>query len=410
MFAQRPTELSKFFIAGINYKKTDALVRGKYAITKDQYCGLLLSAQQYGVNEFFVLSTCNRTEIYGFAEDALTLCRLLCTQTEGSIDDFCDMAYIKSGTNAIEHLFSVSAGLDSQILGDYEIVNQLKTAVKLSKEHGYINVMTERLVNTALQASKNIKTNTGLSGGTVSVSFATVKYIREIITDINDKKVLVLGTGKIGRNTCKNLIDYLGTKNITLINRTESKAKNLAEKLGVQSAKLEELPQRIATSDIIITATNAAEPVILEPHLKGFGKKLIIDLSVPYNVEAAVQQLPDVTLVNVDELSKMKDDTLTKRMAEVPKAKAIITEHIAEFTEWYKMRKNIPVLKAAKTKLKEIHTSPLFILSSNHQISKINTDEKIQRVINGMASKMRDQNQIGCYYIEAINEFIATGS
>jgi len=341
MFAQRPTELSKFFIAGINYKKTDALVRGKYAITKDQYCGLLLSAQQYGVNEFFVLSTCNRTEIYGFAEDALTLCRLLCTQTEGSIDDFCDMAYIKSGTNAIEHLFSVSAGLDSQILGDYEIVNQLKTAVKLSKEHGYINVMTERLVNTALQASKNIKTNTGLSGGTVSVSFATVKYIREIITDINDKKVLVLGTGKIGRNTCKNLIDYLGTKNITLINRTESKAKNLAEKLGVQSAKLEELPQRIATSDIIITAMNAAEPVILEPHLKGFGKKLIIDLSVPYNVEAAVQQLPDVTLVNVDELSKMKDDTLTKRMAEVPKAKAIITEHIAEKQQKQNLKKFI---------------------------------------------------------------------
>jgi len=410
MFAQRPTDLSKFFIAGINYKKTDAVVRGKYAITKDKYYSLLLSAQQYGVNEFFVLSTCNRTEIYGFAEDALTLCRLLCTQTEGSIDDFCDMAYIKKGADAIEHLFSVSAGLDSQILGDYEIVGQLKTAVKLSKEHGCINVMTERLVNTALQASKNIKTNTDLSGGTVSVSSAAIQYIREIITDISDKKILVLGTGKIGRNTCKNLVDYLGTKNITLINRTESKAKNLAEKLGLQSAKLEELPQHIATSAIIITATNAAEPVILESHLKGFGKKLIIDLSVPYNVEAVAQQLPYVTIVNVDELSKMKDDTLTKRIAEVPKAKAIITEHIAEFTEWYKMRKNVPVLKAVKTKLKEIHTSPLFMLLSNHQTSKVNPDEKIQRVINGMASKMREQNQKGCYYIEAINEFIATRS
>jgi glutamyl-tRNA reductase len=221
---------------------------------------------------------------------------------------------------------------------------------------------------------------------------------------------LLLGTGKMGRNTCKNIVDYLGTKNVTLINRTEEKAKNLANELGLQSAALEQLPQFIAASDIIITATNAAEPVILESHLKGFGKKLIIDLSVPYNVESTAQQLPNVTLVNVDELSKMKDDTLTKRIAEVPKAKAIIAEHLAEFTEWFKMRKNVPVLKAIKSKLKEIHTSPLFIPLSNHQTSKINADEKIQRVINGMASKMKEQNQKGCYYIEAINEFIATGS
>ena len=409
MFSQRPADLSKFFIAGINYRKTDAVARSKYAITKDQYYSLLLLAQQFSVNGFFVLSTCNRTEIYGFAKDALTLCHLLCTQTEGGIDDFCDMAYIKKGTDAIEHLFNVSAGVDSQIIGDYEIVSQLKTAVKLSKEYGCINVMTERLVNTALRASKKIKTNTELSGGTVSVSFAAVRYIRETITDISDKKILVLGTGKIGRNTCKNLVDYLGTKNITLINRSESKSKNLAEKLGVQSARLEELQQHIASADIILTATNSAEPLILESHLRYNDKKLIIDLSVPYNVEPAVQRLPGVTLVNVDTLSKVKDDTLAMRLAEVPKAKNIIAEHITEFMDWYQMRKNVLALKAVKIKLKEIHTSPLFIHLYNHSTSLVTTEEKIQRVINGMASKMRIHNTKGCLYIEAINEFITTG-
>ncbi|TAL44116.1 MAG: glutamyl-tRNA reductase, partial [Chitinophagaceae bacterium] len=147
-----------------------------------------------------------------------------------------------------------------------------------------------------------------------------------------------------------------------------------------------------------------------ESYLQNLGDKLIIDLSIPCNIEIAAQQLPNVMLVNVDDLSKMKDETLAKRMAEVPKVKAIIAEHITEFMDWYQMRKHVPVLKAVKTKLKEIHTSPLFIPLSNHQISKINPDEKIQRVINGMASKMREQNQKGCYYIEAINEFIATGS
>ncbi len=410
MITQSPTDLSKFFIAGINYKKTDAAVRGQFAINKEQYSKLFSIAPQFNVNEFFVLSTCNRTEIFGFAEDALTLCRLLCTQTEGNIDDFIELTYIKNDTDAIEHLFHVAAGLDSQILGDYEIVGQIKTAVKLSKESGFINVFTERLVNTVLQSSKKIKTNTGLSGGTVSVSFAAVQYIKEKITDISNKKILLLGTGKIGRNTCKNLVDYLSTKNITLINRTEEKAKNLAAELGLGFAPLEQLPEYIAASDIIVTATNSAEPVILKSYLLGTGKKLIIDLSVPSNVEDAAQQLPDVVLVNVDMLSKMKDETLANRMAEVPKAKTIIAEHLAELMNWYQMRKNVPVLKAVKTKLKEIHTSPLFIPLYNHHNSRVNADEKIQRVINGMASKMKIQNRRGCQYIEAINEFIATGT
>ena len=410
MITQRPTDLSKFFIAGINYKKADASVRGKFAINNDQYVRLFSEAIQFHVKEFFILSTCNRTEIYGFADEDTSLCRLLCAQTVGTVDGLLEMGYIKKGMDAIEHLFHVAAGLDSQILGDYEIVGQLKTAVKLSKEYGFINVFTERLVNTVLQSSKNIRTNTALSGGTVSVSFAAIQFIKEKIEDIPDKKILVLGAGKIGRNTCKNLVDYLNTKNIIIINRTDEKAQQLAVELGLGYAAPDQLPQNIAAADIIITATNATSPVILKSCLQGKGEKLIIDLSVPSNVEEAVQELSEVTLVNVDLLSKMKDETLANRMAEVPNAKAIIAEHLAEFIEWNLMRKNVPVLRAVKTKLKEIHTSPLFIPLCNQDCSIINTDKKIQRVINGMASKMKLQDQKGCQYIEAINEFIATGT
>jgi glutamyl-tRNA reductase len=127
-------------------------------------------------------------------------------------------------------------------------------------------------------------------------------------------------------------------------------------------------------------------------------------------VEPVVQQLPGVTLVNVDTLSKMKDDTLAMRLAEIPKAKNIIAEHITEFMDWYQMRKNLLVLKAVKIKLKEIRTSRLFIHLYNHSTSLVTTEEKIQRVINGMASKMRIQNKKGCQYIEAINEFITTST
>ncbi len=408
MTAYRATDISKFYIAGINYKKSNATTRGQFAISSDQYAAILEKAAVTGLNELFILSTCNRTEIYGFAESAQQLIELLCSETIGTIDEFNHLAYIKHGKAALQHLFDVSAGLDSQILGDYEIVGQIKAAVKFSKEHDATGTFLERLINSVLQCSKAIKNETSISGGTVSVSFAAVQYIRENVQDILNKKILLIGTGKIGRNTCKNLVDYLNTKNITLINRTEEKATDLASELGLQSAPITELADQIADADIILAATNATDPTILHSHLEGKGKKLIIDLSIPYNVEAAASELKNVTLVSIDELSKINDETLAKRKAEVPKAKAIIAEHIAEFYEWLAMRRHAPMLKAVKTKLKEIHTSPLF---SNHTSTVTfaisDPDERIQRVINGMASKIRLQNQGGCHYIEAINEFIA---
>ncbi len=409
---QKHRDISRFFLSGINYKKTDGSVRGMYAINTDQYASLLELSSGYGVKELFVLSTCNRTEIYGFAEDVSSLSELLCTQTDGSLEEFNEKAYNKHGIEAVRHLFNVAAGLDSQILGDYEIVGQIKQSIRFSKEHHCIGTYLERLTNAVFQSSKEIKTNTNLSGGTVSVSFAAVQFIKENISNIADKKILLIGTGKIGRNTCKNLIDYLETKNITLINRTEEKATELARELGVNFVSANELASQICNADIILVATNSAEPVVLKSHLNNNGRKLIIDLSIPYNVEAEAKKLPGITLVNVDALSKLKDETLQKRLAEVPKAKNIIAKHITEFIEWYDMRRHVPVLKAVKTKLEQLHKSDLYISYSSKNTSSFADEgnEKIQKIINGMAVKMREQNQQGCCYIEAINEYIATGT
>jgi glutamyl-tRNA reductase len=399
-------DISKFWIAGINYKKADAATRGQFAVQNEQYIRILEHAKTINLEEVFVLSTCNRTEIYGFADSASELISLLCAQTAGNEETFLSSAYLKNGYEAIQHLFNVSAGLDSQILGDYEIIGQIKAAAKFAKKHGCFNVMLERLINTVLQSSKAIKNQTELSGGTVSVSFAAIQYIREHVNGIADKKILLLGTGKIGKSTSKNLVHYLKTKNITLINRTEEKAAELAKELGLHHAPISDLQKNISQSDIILVATDATEPTILLSHVKEQSNKLILDLSIPHNVEAGVQHLQHIKVINVDELSKMRDETLAKREAEVPKAKAIIAEHIREFIEWHEHRKHVPVLKAVKTKLREIHNNPLFIPLYN----STHTEEKIQRVINGMAYKMKEQNQKGCHYIEAINEFIATGT
>ncbi|MBS1921221.1 MAG: glutamyl-tRNA reductase [Bacteroidetes bacterium] len=422
MFSVNSRNFTNFIVAGINYRKADTGLRGQFSINNDQYSRILEKANGKGLSELFIISTCNRTEIYGFSENANQLIELLCSETIGDALLFNQIAYIKKGAAAIEQLFKVGAGLDSQILGDYEIIGQIKAAVKFSKEKGFVGTFSERLVNSVLQSSKAIKNETELSGGIVSVSFAAVQYILKYIPAIADKKILIVGTGKMGRSACKNIVDYLRTKNITLVNRSSEKAVSLAEEMGLAHASLQNISLHLSGSDIIIVATNAAQPAILSSHFNGNKKKWIIDLTVPSNVEASVKDLPNISLINIDELSKLKDETLAKREAEIPKAKQIIAEHIFDFTEWYEMRKYAPVLKAVKTKLKEIQSDPLFIPARLHHSGRslyakskdTSADQKIQRVINGMASKMKVQNQDacpsvrrGCFYIEAINEFIA---
>src|SRR3982751_6852662 len=267
--------ISNFFVAGINYKKSDASVRGQFAISNDQYSSILERAAEQGLDEIFILSTCNRTEIYGFAYCSHQLVELLCSETIGDAETFKRSAYVKNGLEAIEHVYHVGAGLDSQILGDYEIVGQLKTAVKFSKAQGFVGSFTERLVNSVLQSSKLIKNNTELSGGTVSVSFAAVQYIKSAVAKPSSKNILLLGVGKIGRNTCKNIVDYLETTNVTLINRSPDKAQELAKELGLRASSIDNLDEEIKKADIILVATNSPVPVILEEHVKGHGEKLI---------------------------------------------------------------------------------------------------------------------------------------
>jgi glutamyl-tRNA reductase len=400
------TSLDDFFIAGLSYKNCDAVTRGKFAINNEQYLNILKLAPSYGIDNLIILSTCNRTEIYGFAKNASQLIELLCNETIGGIELFRKMAYVKKGLEAITHLYNVGCSLDSQILGDYEITGQLKKAIKVSRDHKFIGATFDRLLNSVLQSSKKIKTETLISEGLISVSFAAVKYMKEKTKFTDKHNILVLGIGKMGSNTCKNLVDYFGTTNITVINRTEEKAFELAQKLNLRFAPICELPNEVAASDIIIIATDAAEPVLLKSHLENKGNKLLIDLSIPCNVEAGSGKLPNITLVNIDQLSEIKDESLKKREAEIPKAKIIIEENIAEFLKWYEMLNQVRILKVIKSKLEVIQTQFLIAPELAYDKRSSKKDQAIQRVINSIAPKIYGANNHGCSCIEAINNFM----
>jgi glutamyl-tRNA reductase len=255
-----------------------------------------------------------------------------------------------------------------------------------------------------LQASKEIKNRTQLSGGTVSVSFAAVQMIRNSYLDLSEKHILVLGTGKIGANTCKNLVDYTAPGKITLMNRSPEKAMALAAKFNLACSPIENLEAELNKADIVIAATNAPHPVILRSHLEDKGEKLIIDLSVPLNVADDVMGLENVRVILVDELSKMKDDTLSRRKADIPRAKEIIAEHISEFIAWNEKRKHAPMLSHLKTTLHHLHKDPGYTLSRTICSKTANT--RIKKVLSETAKDLEIHNRKGCQFISAINQFM----
>ena len=401
-------DINHFFVTGINYKKTDVAIRSQYAVTPAVYASLLCKAPQFGLQEVFVISTCNRTEIYSITDDVNKPVYLLCSETGGDECAFRKLSYTKCGYEAIEHLWHVAAGLDSQILGDYEIVGQLKAAVKFAKERGFTGMFTERIVNGALQVSKAIRSETEISGGTVSVSFAAIQYLKNSVRDVTNKKIVLIGTGKIGRNTCRNIIDYLGNKNITLINRSPDKAVELANELNISWASYEDMLAQSKAADVIIVSTNANEPILKKEYFTTEDNKVLIDLSIPNNIEASLKNLPHIQLVNVDDLSNINDATLQKRLAEVPKANAMLAAHLGDLKEWCINRKHVPFLKAVKQKLMDMNCCHI-MQSKKREADKAlqpANPEAIQKIINHMAVKMRCINQPGCNYIEAINDYI----
>jgi glutamyl-tRNA reductase len=195
-----------------------------------------------------------------------------------------------------------------------------------------------------------------------------------------------------------------------LINRTDEKAVELAEELHLQIAPYSELDAKVQEADVVIVATNSEEPIIKKADFLHSGTKVLIDLSIPNNIEPSAKELAHITLVNVDDLSKINDATLQKRLDEVPKAKEIIALHMKEFGEWYCLRKHATVLKALKQKLHDMNDCNMFqsLFPLENTTSTIKADT-IQKVVNNMAVKMRRQHQPGCNYIEAINDFITIG-
>ncbi|WP_281847422.1 glutamyl-tRNA reductase [Olleya namhaensis] len=384
-----------FYALGLSYKKADADIRGHFSLDEPSKTTLLNQAKSNGIQGLIVTSTCNRTEIYGFAEHPYQLIQLLCDNTKGTVEEFQKYAYIYKGHEAISHLFRVGSGLDSQILGDFEIIGQLKKSTVASKAHGLLNPFIERLVNSVIQASKRIKTETEISSGATSVSFASVQYILNTIDNVTDKNILLFGTGKIGRNTCENLVKHTKNEQITLINRTKGKAEAVAGKFNLVVKDYANLQEEINEADILIVATGAQNPTVDKQLIQSKKDLLILDLSIPKNVDENVTDLPNVKRIHLDDLSQITDETLERRKKQVPLAESIIEDIKSEFISWLETRKFAPTIKALKQKLQgfknaELDTQRKKMANFNEEQAEIISNKIIQKITNHFAHHLKD--------------------
>ncbi|GIM53413.1 glutamyl-tRNA reductase [Capnocytophaga cynodegmi] len=384
-----------FYCIGLSYKKADASMRGLFSLSAENKELLLDKAKNENIEELLVISTCNRTELYGYAEHPFQLIQLLCEFSNGSVDDFQNVGFVFKNRDAVQHLFQVGTGLDSQILGDFEIIGQIKQSFSLSRKKGLANSFLERLLNSVINASKRIKNETMLSSGAASVSFAAVQYILRNVPDVSNKNILLFGVGKIGRNTCENLIKHTHNKHITLINRTKEKAEQLAGKFDLLVKSYDDLKSEIEKTDVLVVATGASQPTVYKELIPEDKEMLILDLSVPKNVNEDVEGISGVTLVHMDALSKLTDEALERRKEAIPDALNIIEEVKSEFFQWLDGRKFAPTIQALKSKLESLKLAELDfqrkkIHNFDEQQAEIISSRIIQKITTHFVNHLKD--------------------
>lgn len=388
-------QTSNFAVLSISYEKADAETRGKFSFFDEHIKDFVQRVQAKELGDAFVVSTCNRTEIYTTTPNYLLVAEEFCKTVGVGLMDFMKYANILKREDALTHLFRVSAGLESQIIGDFEIIGQIKKAYnRFKRERKNANPYLERAINSAIQISKKIKNETEISNGATSVSYAAVHYILNQQKQLSDKNILLLGVGEIGQNTVENLVKHIYKPKVKIANRTAEIAEKIAGKYDIPYIPFEDFQEELNQTDILIVATSASKPIITPQHFSGNKKMLVIDLSIPNNVEKSVGEIAGIELVDVDILSQHISSTMEQRKKEIPKAEKIIKEMSKDFAGWEKKRKLAPNIHHFKAVLKNMERNEMHNIYKKHRYIQIDdmelSDKMIQKITNRFAKYIID--------------------
>ncbi|MEI6276924.1 MAG: glutamyl-tRNA reductase [Prolixibacteraceae bacterium] len=411
-------------LLGLNHKSAPIEVRERFVFCEEDIRRFVSLLKLNGISGAVVLSTCNRTEIYYEMNELLVplsasdIENLLFNYRKSDIETR-KYFYHKENEAVVTHLFHVGSGLDSMALGEYQIVSQIKAAVKISKTNQLISCTLGRLFDDALKAGKQVRTDTALNKGAVSISYAGVELASKKLHHLSTHPVLLVGAGQTSELTLQNLIKK-SCSLFTIVNRTKEKADELAVKYQAKVADIEELNELLLVNDIVITSTSSKKPLITVEMVKnamaGRSDKplFFIDLSVPRNVEMAVGELNHVHVYDVDALNHVIENNLEKRKGEIELAEQMIAESAAEFMKWYNIRALAPTFKTISTSFLEASRNVLDGMIKNKEEEEYEKaleygDLITKKLIGMMIENIKSVTNNGCNreYISVVNQLFA---
>jgi glutamyl-tRNA reductase len=382
----------KALVIGLNHKTADVDVREKFAFNGPKLeQGLLALRELPEVREAIILSTCNRVELYANVKEvqkASESIKTFLSRFHNIERNALEKAlYIYEDMNAARHVFRVASSLDSMVIGEPQILGQLKDAFEIALEKKTTGILLNKLMKKAISVAKRVRTETRIAENAVSISFAAVELARKIFTDLSRKIFMLLGAGEMAELAAKHLITS-GVKEVLVSNRTYERACDLADELKGRPVKFEEFIQEMVRTDIIICSTGAPSYILTKSQMQKVMKErkqkqvFLIDISVPRNIDPEINDLDNVYLYNIDDLQGVVDANLFERKKEAEKAERIIGEELETFFKWQSSLDSVPTIKALREKAEEIKKEELIKLL--HKISGIGEKEK--EAIEYMAS------------------------
>ena len=343
--------LSDLFIFGVNHKILNTEQRSRFSLSTEGITTLYQLAKENSILSLSIINTCNRTELLVVGD--INKAKELYIRAVG-IDVLLEKKmFTLNGKEAVEHLFHLISGLDSKVIGDLEILGQVKNAFRIAKEEGLLNGYMEKLSNHALQVAKEIKYQTSISDGTTSVAYAVVKVLKKQKA-IQRKKILLIGAGNFGKQINKNITTYLPHSILFVTNRTDERARNLAETYGANYIPFSDWKARLHEFDVVISAISEPDNFIIQVEdVANDTTKFFFDLSVPFSIDPKMSQKENVHFYTIDELSEIVNETIEKRKSNIPIAKEIIRRQLAEFIDWSAFHSNSHALREWKYMLQE---------------------------------------------------------
>jgi glutamyl-tRNA reductase len=353
----------RLFVVGLSHRTAPVALRERVDFARGGLDAALQALSACGAcRESVVLSTCNRAEIYAVGdgeEDAQAVSRFFSEYHHLDHEQVAEHLYIFNGAEAARHLFRVSAGLDSLVVGEPQILGQVKAAYATASELPFTGPLLNRLFHSAFGVGKRVRSETGLGEGAVSVSYAAISLARKIFGDLSGLGVLVLGAGEMAKLTAIHL-QAQQVRQVTIASRTQAAAERLAGELGAAAIPWEDLDKALASADVIVTATGAHEPVLTRARVEEVMRPrrsrplFIIDIAMPRDVEAGVGNLDQVFLYNIDDLQTIVKENLARRSAELEDAESIVAAEVARFTGWMQSRDIIPTVVALRQRFENI--------------------------------------------------------